>query len=129
MSLCLLIVKFRFFKYLIPFIFLLVGVKGILCSNTAITVQNDSVIKVKIPSRSTHSELPETLENAISFQADTEESDDEDESNSFSSWISKSSNEILISHFDNVRSIFFKTNKLDVFIFSRIYLDIRVLLI
>ena len=100
-----------------------------MCSNTTETIQNSAVSKIKIPHRSTHSELPDAVENTISFQANTEESNDDDENNSFSSWISKTSNELQISHFDKICSTFFKTNKLDVFIFSRIYLDIRVLLI
>lgn len=127
MSLCLLIVKFRFFKYLIPFIFLLIGVKGILCFDSSITPKSQKVVSIKLPQRSTHSGLPDVIENPVTFQTNVEESND-DENHSFSDLLVRLSEYRFTDNY-HISSAFLKTYQLKVFTYTKIYLLIRVLLI
>lgn len=120
--------KFRLLKYLIPFIFLLIGIKGILCFDSSTSIKSQKVVSIKLPQPNTHSGIPDAIENSVTFQTNTEESN-EDENHSFSETIVKISNEYLFTDSYHSSSAFLKTNQLNVFIYTKIYLVIRVLLI
>jgi hypothetical protein len=121
-------VKFRLLKYLIPFIFLLIGIKGILCFDSSTSIKSQKVVSIKLPQQNTHSGIPDAIENSVTLQTNAEESND-DENHSFSDAVVRISNEYLFTDSYHSSSAFLKTYQLKVFTCTKIYLLIRVLLI
>jgi len=121
-------VKLRLIKYLIPFIFLTLGIKGILCAEGYKQIDNSKVTKFKLPTRSTHSDSPDAVDDfVVTSHINSEESDDSDDDDFFTLWFSKTSKDahhVYINH-SSVSYVF--SHQLVLNYLPKIYLKIRVL--
>ncbi|MDR6563991.1 MULTISPECIES: hypothetical protein [unclassified Arcicella] len=120
--------KFRLIKYLIPFIFLTLGIKGILCAEGYKQIDNSKVTKFKIPTRSTHSDSPDVVDDFVATShINSEESDDSEDDDYYALWFprtSKDDHHVYINH-SSVSYVY--TSKITFSYLQKIYLKIRIL--
>ncbi len=120
--------KFKFIKYLIPFIFLGLGIKGILCSNEFQQVSTSKVTKFKLPTRSTHSDSPDAVDDFVATNHfNSEESDDTDDEDFYTLWFSKTSKDAHHVYINHISENYVFTHQLILNYLPKIYLQIRVL--
>ena len=122
--------KFKFIKYLIPFIFLGLGIKGILCSTEFKQASSSKITKFKLPTRSTHSDSPDAVDDFVTtnhVNSNSEESDDNDDEDYYTSWFSKTSKDAHHVYINHISENYVFSHQLILNYLPKIYLKIRVL--
>lgn len=122
------LVRFKFIKYLIPFIFLGLGIKGILHSTESQQAGYSKVTKFKLPSRSTHSDSPDSVDDFVANNhVNSEESDDNEDEDYYTSWFSKTSKDAHHVYINHISENYVFSHQLILNYLPKIYLKIRVL--
>lgn len=122
--------KLRYIKYLIPFIFLTLGLKGILCFESNQKIEYSRILKIKLPTRSTNSDSPNVIDDFVaSNHFNSEENDSEEDDDIFLIWFTKTSKDDRLLHINHFSAKYLIHHEFILNYLPKIYLKIRVLLL